>query len=464
DLHKLVTNGKQAAQVLSVLVDETAIADILSGFGKDPDVNFQQAIQSLHSEPATSAKIAAKLLESQPENPVLHALKAIATRNQPLMAAESLERALAIWPDEPDWHAMAAMMHQDAGQYLQAAKHLEEAIRIAPKEAQYWQMLGDVKLLEKDYHAAKDYFGKATDLFPSNPEALHSLAIINQQLGEHQIAIQCLRKASQLDPGNILYEEGIAQSLLARQELPEAMRQADAILKIDPKNETAWQVKVKALLKSNKPEEARQAIHFALAVVENPVPFELQKIDLDHIRNAQQAVLALQKLAEKYPENVAVLNNLAQKQIQIGEIEKAEQTLQRSLVLDQTNPETLVALGTVDRLHGNLDQALAHLAKAIELQPGLVEAYLEMGLTYQDRREISNAIQTYHKAIAMVSNDPRPYLQAAAAYKESRDYRNAEFMLRQASQLSPSDQNIRRQLAAVVALNIVNNLQETPKR
>ena len=463
DLHKLVTNSKQAAQVLSVLVDETAIADILSGFGKDPNVTFQQAIQSLHSEPATSAKIAVKLLESQPENPVLHALQAIATRNQPLMAAESFERALAIWPDEPDWHAMAAIMHQDAGQYLQAAKHLEEAIRIAPKNAQYWQMLGDVKLLEKDYHAAKDYFGKATDLFPSNPEALHSLAIINQQLGEHQIAIQCLRKASQLDPGNLLYEEGIAQSLLARHELSEAMRQADTILKIDPKNETAWQVKIKALLKSSKPEEARQAIHFALAVVENPVPFELQKIDLDHIRNAQQAVLASQKLAEQYPENVAVLNNLAQKQIQIGEIEKAEQTLQRSLVLDQTNPETLVALGTVDRLRGNLDQALAHLAQAIELQPGLVEAYLEMGLTYQDRREISNAIQTYHKAIAIVSNDPRPYLQAAAAYKESRDYRNAEFMLRQASQLSPSDQNIRRQLAAVVALNLVNNLQETPK-
>jgi len=464
DLHKLITNGKQAAQVLSVMVDETSIADVLSGFSKDTDVNFQQAIQSLHTEPETSAAIASKLLESQPENPVLHALKAISTRNNPLQAAESLEAALAIWSDEPDWHAMAATMRQDAGQYPQAAKHLEEAIRIAPKEAQYWQMLGDVKLLEKDYHAAKDYFGKATDLFPSNPEALHSLAIINQQLGEHQIAIQCLRKASQLDPGNILYEEGIAESLLARQEYPDAMRQADAILKTDPKNQIAWQVKIKALLKNNKPEEARQAIHFALAVVENPVPFELQKIDLDNARNPQQAVLASQKLAENHPENIAVLNNLAQKQIQVGEIERAEQTLQRSLVLDQFNPQTLVSLGTVDRIRGNLDQALAHLAQAIELQPGLVEAYLEMGLTYQDRREINNAIQTYHKAISMVSNDPRPFLQAAAAYKESRDYRNAEFMLRQASQLSPSDQNIRRQLAAVVALNIVNNLQETPKR
>lgn len=221
---------------------------------------------------------------------------------------------------------------------------------------------------------------------------------------------------------------------------------------------------MKALLLGGKPEEARQAIHFALAVVEDPVPFELRKIDIDHSRSPHQAVLASQKLADTYPENPSVLNNLAQKQIQTGEIEKAEQTLQRSFVLDPSNAETLVAFGMVDRLRGNLDQALAHLARAIELQPGLMEAYLEMGLTYQDRRDVNNAIQTFHKAIAMVSNDPRPYLQAATTYKESRDYRNAEYMLRQASQLAPTDQNIRRQLAAVVALNIVNNLQETPKR
>jgi Flp pilus assembly protein TadD len=53
---------------------------------------------------------------------------------------------------------------------------------------------------------------------------------------------------------------------------------------------------------------------------------------------------------------------------------------------------------------------------------------------------------------------------AAAAYKESRDYQNAEYMLRQAAELSPNDPIIRRQLASIVALNLVNNLQEAPKR
>ena len=92
-----------------------------------------------------------------------------------------------------------------------------------------------------------------------------------------------------------------------------------------------------------------------------------------------------------------------------------------------------------------------------------MEAYLEMGQTYQARREVPRAIEVYQRAIAMVPKDSRAYVQAAAAYKESKDYRNAEQMLRQASQISGGDASIRRQLAAVVALNLVNNLQEAPK-
>jgi tetratricopeptide (TPR) repeat protein len=134
------------------------------------------------------------------------------------------------------------------------------------------------------------------------------------------------------------------------------------------------------------------------------------------------------------------------------------------LVLDQSNPETLVALGTVDRVRGNLDQALAHLAQAIELQPGLVEAYLELGLTYQDRREVSNAIKPITKPLPWSATIPAPTCRQQLLTRKAATIANAEFMLRQASQLSPSDQNIRRQLAAVVALNIVNNLQEAPKR
>jgi predicted negative regulator of RcsB-dependent stress response len=54
---------------------------------------------------------------------------------------------------------LAATMYQDAGKYPEAAKHLEEAIGL-PQKRLNRQMLGDVKLLEKDYHAAKTTLAK----------------------------------------------------------------------------------------------------------------------------------------------------------------------------------------------------------------------------------------------------------------------------------------------------------------
>ena len=463
-MNQLVKNGRQAAQVLSVLLDAEKISEIMEAFKDDEIVLTQNAILNLSKNPQISAEIAENLLNKKQNEPLLLAILAYASRGEPLKASEAMERALESWVDEAEWHAFAATMYQDAKQYPEAAAHLEAALRFEPKNARYWQLLGDVKLLEKDYHAAKDYFGKASDLFPGNPEALDSLARINQQLGEHQIAIQCWQKAVQLDPENPEYLLAIAQSYLAKKEIEPAMVEIDRALQGNPNHPKALLLKAEAEIEANNPELARLTIQAAEAVVADSIPFELLSIELDRQHNFNTALNRLKNLADANSNSIAVLNKFAEYQIEAGQLDKAEKILQQSLAISEENPQTLLSLGKIDRLKGNLDQAISRLDKAIKLDPSRIDAYLEMGQTFQDRREVTNAIETYHKAIAMVSKDPRPYVQASAAYKESRDYRNAEFMLRQAAQISPTDQSIRRQLAALVALNLVNNLQEAPNR
>ncbi len=129
---------------------------------------------NLHLDPAYSAAIAHDLLEKTPQDPILLAIAAFAKRDHPEAAAvESIEKALQVWSDEPEWHTFAANNKTGCRQLSTGCwSILRTCPRIAPKSAHYWQLLGDVKLLEKDYHAAKDYFGKAFDLFPENPEAL----------------------------------------------------------------------------------------------------------------------------------------------------------------------------------------------------------------------------------------------------------------------------------------------------
>jgi tetratricopeptide (TPR) repeat protein len=104
-----------------------------------------------------------------------------------------------------------------------------------------------------------------------------------------------------------------------------------------------------------------------------------------------------------------------------------------------------------------LDQSIDHLSEAIQLAPNRLEPYLELGLARKERREYQQALQIFEQATSIAPDDPRAPYQAGLALKESKDYKSSETMLRRAVNLAPHDLNIRRQLAAVVALNLVHN-------
>jgi len=257
ELRSYIKTSKQAAQVLSLSLSETTIQDICAAFPEDFDVQFQAALQDLYKNPDQCADKTKELLAVSPAHPCLYAMLAIASQAKPAEAAMAMEKQLEIWPDEPDWHAIAGSLYEQQAEYDLAAKHLEEAIRILPKQAQYWQTLGDIKVLEKDFHAARDYFGKAIELFPDNPEVLASLAVINQQLGEYHTAIECLRKAEELDPQNPEYGEAIAECYLAIKDYSSALEQAQRTLQSKPRSPRALLAKIKSLMGKRQFDEAR---------------------------------------------------------------------------------------------------------------------------------------------------------------------------------------------------------------
>jgi tetratricopeptide (TPR) repeat protein len=104
-----------------------------------------------------------------------------------------------------------------------------------------------------------------------------------------------------------------------------------------------------------------------------------------------------------------------------------------------------------------LDHAIHHLSQALDLNPANLEAYFELGRTYQTRRNYQEAAKTYQNAIHIAPKDYRPYYFAGLALKEAKEYQSSEAMLRRAIELSPGEKTIRKQLGAVIALNFVHN-------
>ena len=158
-----------------------------------------------------------------------------------------------------------------------------------------------------------------------------------------------------------------------------------------------------------------------------------------------------------------MLYALAKSHLEVGEpvnaVSVAEQALK--VCTDKTSPNEQANLhlmiGQILRQSGQLDPSIEHLSDAIQLAPDRLEPYLELGLARKEGREYQQALQIFERATVIAPDDPRAPFQAGLALKESKDYKSSETMLRKAVSLAPNDLNIRRQLAAVVALNLVHN-------
>lgn len=465
DLEKLIKDAKDSVHLLPFISDDKIVASINKTFPDNVDIALQNAIKICSENPKESLQIMTRLIEKDPNSPKLNALMAFSSPDNPEKAIESIEKALILWPDEPEWHAFAAHNYRTQGQYEIAAKHLEQSISIDPEQAHYWQTLGEIKLDEKDLVSAKSYFSKASDIFPENPKTLIALSKINSRMGDFEASIRCLELAEKIDKDNFSYSEDIANLYLNHGEIEKAIEKAKSILLNYPESIIAKVILIKSYLKQLHLEKAKVELKSSLTL--HPDSIELQLVGIEILREEKGLSIALAAtidLATKNQEDTNVLYLLASLLIESGRQDQAMEALHHSLDIDPEQARVYLLLGRLNRKNGNLDQAVAHLSKAILLDPSLADAYLELGRTYQDRREHSKAIQIYKSALEIIQNNPDLYHQAGIVYKESRDFRNAEVMLRHAASLRPDDVGIRRQLASVVTLNLVHNIQEASQR
>jgi tetratricopeptide (TPR) repeat protein len=167
--------------------------------------------------------------------------------------------------------------------------------------------------------------------------------------------------------------------------------------------------------------------------------------------------LLASELSQRHPYDLNVIKILANLYYEIEDYQAAEVVARKSLHLQSNQPEIHLLLGKIARHQGQLDQALNHFSKAAVATGDGVEPWLEMGEIYLDQQDSEKAMAAFREAYSRNNNDYRAYYKTGQLLRDLKDYQAAEKMLRIASSLSPKDTNIRRQLAAVIALNLVHS-------
>jgi tetratricopeptide (TPR) repeat protein len=150
-------------------------------------------------------------------------------------AAERLEKAVALAPDNPQFLCNAAVALDAVNQRERAVQHLGRAIELKPDYAEAHSNMGMVlKRMHRVFDAAV-YYRRAIELRPDEPGFHYNLGNLLVDLGEHAEAEESYRRAIALRPK---YSAALAALATLLEELgraDEAAKIAEQILDITPR-------------------------------------------------------------------------------------------------------------------------------------------------------------------------------------------------------------------------------------
>jgi tetratricopeptide (TPR) repeat protein len=462
---ELTESSDQAAYLQAMRYAGKADEVILTGekFPESTAVLRQMALAYGEQNPRLGLDLAQHAVETSSHSPIGFAVaaKLADLSSESGLAVDFLNEALQYYPDEPAWRAWLSNLLAGQKDYDNAAFHMEEAISLQPDSSNNWESLGKLYIQTRQNNQAIHAFSKAVELNPQNPDTLLALAASYRAAGDIDESLDCIEKAIELDvkPEKALLLRGEISRDLGN--LVDAIDFSKRAIKANPQSQDAFLFLAQTLRIAGKANEAIGTIEQAISTLGSTIELLVEKAKIMHsFRGAREVLPFLQGLASQYPKNDEILSMLAKVQAELGDLQNAEHTAMESLKLQPHQPDLNLFVGKILRKSGQLDKAAHHFSQAVEQSHRDLEAVIELAQTHQDQREYEKALEAFQMAIQIDPRDVRAYIGAAAIYRESKDYTRAEEMLRRAAELDPSNLSIRRQLGAVVALNLVHTSQE----
>jgi tetratricopeptide (TPR) repeat protein len=452
--------NEQAALVgvLRMLGNYPVAIQVAGQCGDEPLAVFHQALCLIETQSDQALAAARKCLDLRPSDPVNYALLARAAEQAGdyAISLEALEAGLSLWPNEPAWHAWAARLAVKAGVYRADIDHLCQAVRLDANQVEYALALARAYLSQGDAQSAIEALKQPQYLECEDANVWLALAEAHQAAGQFKEALQYAELAAEVDssPKPVIRGGEIA---LAMESNDAALEYARLALERDARSADVVLFHSKVMKARGDLTAALEVIQRALPGLPDSIPVLLEQASLSRkIEGPAAAVERIEKILKKDPESIDALALLAHTYYEMGEMDRTEATIHAALRLDSGLPDLNHMMGNLQIRAGQLDQAIHYLSEAVRQAPGMLPAYLDLGKTYQERREHQQALHVYQQAIEIAPNDPRPYYQSALIMREGKDYVGAEAMLRKASKLAPNDVSIRRQLGAIIALNLVH--------
>lgn len=361
-------------------------------------------------------------------------------------ARRYLQGALDANPAMAPLHIALADLHAKMGNHAEAIDAAGEAIRIAPDNAQAYAKRGaSLTALERFEEAIRD-FEKITVVSPDRADGYLLLADLYKSLGRTSRASQSLSLALERQSGTPSdpLERAIILTKLERWD--EAVARCREALAVNPKDAYASAVLGRAYQGKGMLEEAEAALREATALdPEDLRSWEFTAEFFAETGQPEKAILAYREILRRQPGNRDVREILIKIYGETGHPELASYNK-----------------GFLAYSAGDQETALKHYREALDLNPRLKPALLDVALIYLRDNKPGMAEVTALEALHVSSQDPLSWDILGQAILAQGDARGAVKAFERAIELTPTDPRLLYQCA--VAYLRINDKEHAAAR
>jgi len=97
-------------------------------------------------------------------------------------------------------------------------------------------------------------------------------------------------------------------------------------------------------------------------------------------------------------------------------MDDARKELEQELKIDPRNAAAEFVLGELDLQTAKLDEAIAHFSRAVNLDAGFVDAFLELGRALTSAGKASEAVAPLENAVKLQPENPMTHYRLSIAY------------------------------------------------
>lgn len=387
-------------------------------------------------------------------------------------AAESYEAALALDPRDPQTLRELAAIYAQLAEHAKAAVIWQRYIDDIDASLEAYLQLGTHRLAQGDTEAAAAALKKAVEIEPSG-RAFQSLGDIYRAVQKPAEAIQHYRRAAELEPDDIQVRLKLTETLYRDRKFEETITEADLVLRADPDNRFAQELKGKALRDLRRFDEALRLAEQALARDATDLAAAYLKATVAESRRdfasavAQfEAILARPRQADEGDQRASndrlFLVHLGFDYQQLGRHVDAADAFGRAFELTGRTEAGVLAQRLQALLRGRqLDKALAEAREARKRFPDEAELVTLEATILREKGSVEEAILVAEGLRKRSAGKVDALMEVAEFYQQSRRFGEAENVLAEVRKAQPRDLRVLFLLGAVLERQKRHDAAET---